>query len=412
MNDKSISPGLENRILKYSAVASVVLLGAGVSNAQHIGIDDNTTVKGSSYDIFFNGSKKFTITHSTDFSTTATSTGGGGTTTLVFTYYTVKILRATNNAYVVKTGVDIAALDSSNSVSSGNNWMLDGILVSQNKEGNFKGQGDKYIGVKFSDNGTTKYGWIKINIPSNVYNVEIINHVYEDSGNKIHIDGTLPVELVSFTAVQIDEKVKLSWETASEINNFGFEIERKRANVENNWEKIGFVEGAGNSNSPKFYEFFDETSLASEEYFYRLKQIDSDGRFKYSEKIKITVGVPEKFELKQNYPNPFNPTTTIKYSIPSVIAREWSDRSNLSNDSQNRQIATNLTSSNSRNDANVQLIVYDVLGRKVATLVNERQTPGNYTVQFDADGLSSGVYFYRLTVDNMVVSEKKMLLLK
>ncbi len=126
------------------------------------------------------------------------------------------------------------------------------------------------------------------------------------------------------------------------------------------------------------------------------------------------------FYLAQNYPNPFNPTTTIKYTIPSVIASEpdlSGERSNLSNNTQNQQIvhgtlrATNLTSSNSRNDANVQLVVYDILGRKVATLVNKRQAPGNYSVLFNASNLPSGVYFYTLRVGNFVAT-KKMILLK
>ncbi len=121
--------------------------------------------------------------------------------------------------------------------------------------------------------------------------------------------------------------------------------------------------------------------------------------------------------LEQNYPNPFNPATTIKYSIPSVIASERSERGNLSNNSQNQQIVhgilrtTNLTSSNSRNDATVQLIVYDILGRKIATLVNEKQSPGEYSVQFDASNLPSGIYFYTLKYGNMQQT-KKMILLK
>ncbi len=123
---------------------------------------------------------------------------------------------------------------------------------------------------------------------------------------------------------------------------------------------------------------------------------------------------PADFVLEQNYPNPFNPVTTIKYTVPSVIASApylSGERSNLSDGQQDRQIATNLTSSNSRNDANVQLVVYDILGREVATLVNQRQAPGNYSVQFDASNLPSGTYFYTLRVGNFAAT-KKMILLK
>ncbi len=121
--------------------------------------------------------------------------------------------------------------------------------------------------------------------------------------------------------------------------------------------------------------------------------------------------IPYKNELLQNYPNPFNPTTTIKYTIPSVIASERSERSNLSNSPQNLQIATNLTASNSRNDANVRLIVYNILGEEIATLVNAKLPPGEYSVQFNASNLPSGVYFYTLRAGDFVVT-KKMVLLK
>ncbi len=105
---------------------------------------------------------------------------------------------------------------------------------------------------------------------------------------------------------------------------------------------------------------------------------------------------PNKFELTQNYPNPFNPTTTISYSIPKIThpiipSREGKERSG-------RGVL-------------VKLKIYDILGREVATLVNKKQKPGNYKVSFDAGNLTTGVYFYRLTVGSFV-STKKMLLLE
>ena len=198
----------------------------------------------------------------------------------------------------------------------------------------------------------------------------------------------LPVELTSFTANASGTIVKLNWQTATEINNYGFEIERATENSE--WQKIGFVEGAGNSNSPKEYMFTDNVGKTGN-YSYRLKQIDINGEYKYSQAVEVSVGLPTKFELKQNYPNPFNPTTTIKYSIPSVIARSGATR----------QSAGML----------VQLKVYDMLGREVATLVNKEQTPGNYSVEFDASRLSSGVYFYALKAGEFAAT-KKMILMK
>ncbi len=237
---------------------------------------------------------------------------------------------------------------------------------------------------------------------------------------RINSGDPLLVEFSFFIAMLNEKnKVILEWQTITEMNNYGFVVERKKLKSKNHWEEIGFVNGAGNSNSPKEY-FFTDNMVESGKYSYRLKQIDIDGTYEYSNIVEVNVGSPSRFKLKQNYPNPFNPTTTIKYAIPSSIASDpdlSGDRSNLSNNSQNKQIvhgtlrATNLTSSNSRNDANVRLIVYDVLGRKIATLVNQRQLPGNYSVQFNASNLPSGVYFYTLRVGDFTVT-KKMLLLK
>ncbi len=201
-------------------------------------------------------------------------------------------------------------------------------------------------------------------------------------------ESAVPVELTFFTANVSGSNVKLNWKTATEINNYGFEIQRSTENSE--WQKIGFIEGAGNSNSPKEYSFTDNIGKSGN-YFYRLKQIDINGEYKYSNVVEVSVGLPTKFELKQNYPNPFNPTTTIKYSIPSVIARSGATR----------QSAGML----------VQLKVYDMLGREVATLVNKEQTPGNYAVEFDASSLSSGVYFYALKAGEFTAT-KKMILMK
>ena len=202
------------------------------------------------------------------------------------------------------------------------------------------------------------------------------------SSNYVSVSNLpLPVELTSFTASVSGSIVELNWQTATEINNSGFEIERR--NVNNDWQKIGFVEGAGNSNSPREYSFTDNVGKAGN-FSYRLKQIDLDGSYKYSNEIEVTIENSMTFELKQNYPNPFNPTTTISYVHPSIAGS---------------------------NAANVELIVYDALGRKVATLVNKEQTPGNYSVQFNAGNLPSGLYFYRLSYGNLELS-RKMLLLK
>jgi len=190
--------------------------------------------------------------------------------------------------------------------------------------------------------------------------------------------GVIPVELTSFTAKVIDEGVILEWATATETNNSGFEILRFTQN-DNEWKTIGFVPGYGTTTEPKSYSFVDE-NVTTGTYKYRLKQIDFDGTYNYSEVIEVEVDfTPKEFALYQNYPNPFNPATIIKYDLPNI--------------------------------SDVSLIIYDILGRKVKELVNAKQQAGRYEIQFNASSLSSGVYIYQLVADKYI-SSKKMILLK
>jgi len=192
-------------------------------------------------------------------------------------------------------------------------------------------------------------------------------------GNKA--GGALPVELAFFNGILNGAEIELNWRT----DNYGFNIERSLPSQETIWNTIGFVEGHGNSNSPKDYNFIDSEIDQSGNYSYRLKQIDNDGTFEYSDVVTVSVGTPERFYLSQNYPNPFNPTTTIDYMI-------------------------------SKNEK-VSLKVYDLLGREVVTLVNEFKPAGTYSVSFDAEDLASGVYIYRL-IAGEYVAVKRMSLLK
>ena len=192
--------------------------------------------------------------------------------------------------------------------------------------------------------------------------------------------GSLPVELTSFTAKQSVSGVELQWATATEISNYGFDVERASVTKQTNqsiWAKIGFISGHGNSNSPNNYIFIDNKPLNGKS-IYRLKQIDKDGAFQYTKTVEVT-SVILKYDLAQNYPNPFNPTTIIEYSIPI--------------------------------SSNVIINVYNVIGERVKTLVNGFQEAGSYKINFDAGGLSNGIYFYKIQ-SGTYTAVKKMLLLK
>ncbi|ROL62509.1 T9SS C-terminal target domain-containing protein [Bacteroidetes/Chlorobi group bacterium ChocPot_Mid] len=202
------------------------------------------------------------------------------------------------------------------------------------------------------------------------------------------ITNVLPVELTSFSASVSNGSVLLNWQTATEVNNYGFEIERasqtstsppkaRKLNLID-WNKIGFVQGHGNSNSPKDYFFTDENP-PSGKVQYRLKQIDFDGSFKYSDIVEANVDFPQEFKLAQNFPNPFNPTTKIEFTIPQA--------------------------------ANVSLKVYNVLGQEVRTLVNGMKEAGTYKINFDAKELSNGVYIYKLEAGTYTQA-RKMILMK
>ena len=194
--------------------------------------------------------------------------------------------------------------------------------------------------------------------------------------NSIPLDA-LPVEVNSFTISTTPTSIILSWETATEVNNYGFEIQRASASPSKIWEKISFVQGYGNSNSPKYYSFID-TTIASGSYQYRLKQIDADGHFEYSFINEIYFNKVTDFTLSQNYPNPFNPTTTIQYQI--------------------------------KGRGHVNLKVFDLLGREVALLVNEMKEPGVYDIKFDGSKLGSGIYIYRINTNSFSASRKFVLL--
>ena len=213
-----------------------------------------------------------------------------------------------------------------------------------------------------------------------IYKIEGSTITLLSPGDLYANNEPLPVELASFSAAANDDVVVLSWITKTEKNNYGFSVERRVKNEE--WVNIGFVNGYGNSNSPKNYSFRDKTSNGT--FSYRLKQIDTDGSYQYSDPITVEVKAkPMKYDLA-NYPNPFNPETKIQFELPQA--------------------------------SRVNLTVYNIIGEKVVTLADENMEAGVYQRTFSSNSyygqLSSGIYFYKLTTDNGINITKKMVLAK
>jgi len=189
----------------------------------------------------------------------------------------------------------------------------------------------------------------------------------------------VPVELLAFTASVNNSNVQLLWSTASELNNMGFEIERS-IDGQDNFVTVGFVEGKGSSTEINYYSFTDHPQVNGvNQLYYRLKQVDFDGTFSYSDVVNVSYDVPAEFVLSQNFPNPFNPSTRINYFVPQ--------------------------------ESFVSIKVYDFLGREVLTLVNEAKSTGSYEIVFDASNLPSGTYFYTMIAGDYSTT-KKMILLK
>ncbi len=203
-------------------------------------------------------------------------------------------------------------------------------------------------------------------------------------------NSTIPVELIRFDCTVSISTITVNWQTATEANNQGFNIERRKRQYERSeeWENLGFIKGQGTTTEPQSYSFVDK-NLSAGKYQYRLKQLDFDGSFEYSNTIEVEIESPTKFILEQNYPNPFNPSTKITYAIPQ--------------------------------NSFVELKVFNLLGQEIATLVNEEKPAGTYEVNFSAIGgsasggnasnLPSGVYIYKMKAGEYLET-RKMILLK
>ncbi len=199
-----------------------------------------------------------------------------------------------------------------------------------------------------------------------------------------YLENVLPVELKSFTAKAEGNNVILIWKTATETNNKGFYIERSEDNsISSNWKTVSFITGNGTSSEPKSYSFTDK-NLNSGSYEYRLKQVDFDGSYKYSNYVSANIHSNMNFSLKQNYPNPFNPSTIISFTLAS--------------------------------NSKVTLQLFDLLGRRVSTLIDQHMNAGEHLVNFKASNLGSGIYLYKIEAKgdngNDFISVKKMTLIK
>ena len=203
--------------------------------------------------------------------------------------------------------------------------------------------------------------------------------------NVITATTIIPVELTSFIANVNDRAISITWTTATELNNSGFELERR---LNNDWQKVIFIEGKGTTTEKSNYSYIDKFVFESLQgaVQYRLKQIDYDGSYSYSQVISVEVDfTPKEYTLYQNYPNPFNPSTTIKFALPF--------------------------------DSNVRIAIYNLLGEQVEVLFDQVKEVGYHNLNWNASSLASGVYIYTIeakSLDGMknFSSVKKMMLMK
>jgi hypothetical protein len=193
--------------------------------------------------------------------------------------------------------------------------------------------------------------------------------------NQITTNPT-PVELIAFSAYQSSSSIILNWTTATEHNNFGYEVERSNDNW--NWVKISYVPGSGTTNTQNSYQIRDKNIEQPGKYYYRLKQIDNNGSYKYYKSVEVLFSGPDLITLNQNYPNPFNPSTEISFYLPQ--------------------------------ENNIKLQIYSVTGELIRTLIDGNIKSGYHSFDFSADNLSSGIYFYKLITDHNILSKKMILL--
>ncbi|MDZ7724949.1 MAG: T9SS type A sorting domain-containing protein [candidate division KSB1 bacterium] len=208
-------------------------------------------------------------------------------------------------------------------------------------------------------------------------NETVVFIMEEDESYTANFEQVIPVELAAFSVTQSVDGVLLTWQTATETNNYGFQIQRAGAS-QADWQVIGFVPGAGTSSAAKEYSFLDTVPASDRSYYYRLKQVDTDGSFEYSP-VREFKAVPHEFALQQNFPNPFNPQTTISYEL--------------------------------KKETHVTLEVYDLLGKRIQVLIDRTMPAGSHHITLNASQMSAGTYFYKMST-GPYTKIRKMTLIK
>ncbi|GJQ20424.1 MAG: hypothetical protein HBSIN02_07790 [Bacteroidia bacterium] len=268
------------------------------------------------------------------------------------------------------------------------------IVVQQNASGSFV----DIPGSSYSINSLTATTWTTktVSLPPAMENKTNVTLRLKISGtlslafDNLRLDnaslsgGVLPIQITSFSASAGRLDVFLKWSTATELKNYGFEIERRHTSTSpslppTGWSRIGFVQGAGTSNAPRQYTFTDH-NVPPGRYAYRIKQIDHDGTIHYFGDAELEIGLgPKKFTLSEGYPNPFNPLTTIEFTLPD--------------------------------DGRAVLSIYNALGQRVAVLFDGEALAGRIVqAQFDASRFPSGIYFSRLEYGGKALTRKIVLL--
>ncbi len=365
---------------------------SGTGSPTGIAAGDTLSVSGGGHYIGGSGGTKFKADFEVDYEF-AFNPGSGSTSVY---WDASKLVGTAKNEY--QGACNQTGTSATNSNASGNIFTQNSITFAFNNDGGTNHGLE--LAIPFAQIGATSAMSIQVFafiVSNTAYfsDITVPGNLSSDPGNNADFSSLstgpfhsnpvspLPVELNTFTATATNSSVELNWNTATEVNNYGFEVQRAISNKQNenlNWEKIGFVHGAGNSSSPKQYSFTDK-SVSFGSYSYRLKQIDVDGQYKYSSVVNVNAGqLPNGFVLNQNYPNPFNPTTQIQFGF--------------------------------NDNTRASLTVYNVLGQKVANLFDGLAQGGQlYNVTFNGDRFASGIYYYKLQSDNHV-EIKKMLLMK